>query len=188
MLAFDAERGLIEVESGIQWPQLLEYLTKQHGREPKHWTFSQKQAGADRIISSAARSRPTSTAAGSPSRPSSATSSRSAGQRDGPATSCSRTEGPGALRLAIGGYGLFGFVYSVTLRLVPRQELERVVEVRDVDGVMQRLRRAHRRGLTFGDFQFSIDERSEDFLRRGVFSCYRPVADDMPLRAGAEAN
>ena len=27
----------------------------------------------------------------------------------------------------------------------------------------------------FGDFQFSVDEKSDDFLQRGVFSCYRPV-------------
>jgi hypothetical protein len=31
------------------------------------------------------------------------------------------------------------------------------------------------RGFLYGDFQFSIDEHSTDFLHRGVFSCYRPV-------------
>ena len=30
-------------------------------------------------------------------------------------------------------------------------------------------------GFMFGDFQFSVDETSDDFLRKGVFSCYRPV-------------
>jgi hypothetical protein len=38
-----------------------------------------------------------------------------------------------------------------------------------------------RDGFTFGDFQYAIDDRSEDFLRKGVFSCYRPVPDDTPL-------
>ncbi len=33
----------------------------------------------------------------------------------------------------------------------------------------------------YGDFQFSIDEKSSDFLRLGVFSCYEPVADDAPI-------
>jgi hypothetical protein len=29
--------------------------------------------------------------------------------------------------------------------------------------------------------QYATDETSEDFLRRGVFSCYRPVAPDTPM-------
>ena len=36
-------------------------------------------------------------------------------------------------------------------------------------------------GFTFGDFQYDIDEKSDDFMRRGVFSCYQPVADDVPV-------
>ena len=35
----------------------------------------------------------------------------------------------------------------------------------------------------FGDFQFSVDDKSEDFLRKGVFSCYRPVAPETPVPA-----
>src|SRR6266581_8305522 len=49
VLGFDMERGLIEVESGMQWPKLLAELTAaQRGRE-KPWGFAQKQAGADRL-------------------------------------------------------------------------------------------------------------------------------------------
>ncbi|MDQ5847688.1 MAG: FAD-dependent oxidoreductase, partial [Pseudomonadota bacterium] len=49
VLAFNDAAGLIEVESGVMWPQLLEYLVQaQRGRNPQ-WTFSQKQAGADRL-------------------------------------------------------------------------------------------------------------------------------------------
>ena len=47
---------------------------------------------------------------------------------------CSRSENAELFRLAVGGYGLFGFVYSVTLRLVPRRKVERVVEVREIEG------------------------------------------------------
>ena len=36
-------------------------------------------------------------------------------------------------------------------------------------------------GYLFGDFQFSVDERSDDFLRKGVFSCYRPVDPATPV-------
>src|SRR5207302_10409284 len=31
-------------------------------------------------------------------------------------------------------------------------------------------------GFSYGDFQFSIDRESKDFLSNGVFSCYRPVS------------
>jgi FAD/FMN-containing dehydrogenase len=30
-------------------------------------------------------------------------------------------------------------------------------------------------GFLYGDFQYSIDERSPDFMRHGVFSCYEPT-------------
>ena len=38
-------------------------------------------------------------------------------------------------------------------------------------------------GFLYGDFQFSIDEKSPDFLKLGVFSCYQPVADDTEMTA-----
>ena len=49
VLSFDRERGLLEVESGIQWPEILAFLhTSQQGSE-KPWAFAQKQTGADRL-------------------------------------------------------------------------------------------------------------------------------------------
>jgi hypothetical protein len=40
------------------------------------------------------------------------------------------------------------------------------------------------KGFLYGDFQFAIDEKSEDFLRKGIFSCYRPVDPATPIPAG----
>jgi FAD/FMN-containing dehydrogenase len=39
-------------------------------------------------------------------------------------------------------------------------------------------------GFLYGDFQFSTDQGSDTFLDRGVFSCYRPVADDVAMPEG----
>ena len=36
-------------------------------------------------------------------------------------------------------------------------------------------------GYLYGDFQFAIDPDSPAFLRRGVFSCYQPVAASTPM-------
>src|SRR5262249_7146288 len=38
----------------------------------------------------------------------------------------------------------------------------------------------------YGDFQFSVDEKSPDFLQRGVFSCYEPISEDEPIIAKKE--
>jgi len=97
---------------------------------------------------------------------------------------CSRTENSELFRLAIGGYGLFGFVYSARLRLVPRRKLRRAVEILNVEELMSAFEQRIRDGYTYGDFQFAIDSKSNDYLRRGIFSCYQPVPDDtsMPAR------
>ena len=94
---------------------------------------------------------------------------------------CSRERDAELFSLVCGGYGLFGAVYSAKLRLVPLRKLERVVEVRDLDGIMDAFDNRIAEGFLYGDFQFAIDPSSAEFLRRGVFSCYRPVADDAPI-------
>ncbi len=70
---------------------------------------------------------------------------------------------------------------SVTLRLVPRQKVERIVEIRGVDGLMEAFDERIKDGFLYGDFQYDIDPRSDGFMRRGVFSCYRAVPDSAPI-------
>jgi FAD/FMN-containing dehydrogenase len=80
-----------------------------------------------------------------------------------------------------GGYGLFGIVTSARLRLVPRKKIERVVEIRTVDDLMTGFDKRIADGFLYGDFQFSIQRDSDDFLHKGVFSCYRPVPIDTAI-------
>src|SRR5688500_4782463 len=47
--AFDAARGLIEVEAGIQWPDLVDALASLQAGDPSPWGIRQKQTGADRL-------------------------------------------------------------------------------------------------------------------------------------------
>src|SRR6267378_5462021 len=49
VLAFDMERGLIEVEAGMQWPGLLDALHQAQAGREQQWAFNQKQTGADRL-------------------------------------------------------------------------------------------------------------------------------------------
>src|SRR6185503_10490470 len=46
---FDSERGLVEVESGIQWPELITWLVEQQAGAERQWGIHQKQTGADRL-------------------------------------------------------------------------------------------------------------------------------------------
>src|SRR2546426_4955814 len=49
VLTFDPDAGTLEVEAGIEWPGLIDYLAKtQAGHEPQ-WGIAQKQTGADRL-------------------------------------------------------------------------------------------------------------------------------------------
>jgi FAD/FMN-containing dehydrogenase len=184
VLGFDAEKGHIEVEAGIQWPQLLSQLVSmQKGRE-RQWTFAQKQTGADKLtIGGCLSANVHGRGLKMPPFIGDVESFRLLNAK-GELVNCSRTENADLFRLAIGGYGLFGLITSATLRLVERRKLERVVEVRSVDGLAKAFAERAGDGFLYGDFQYAIDETSDDFLRRGVFSCYRPVDPATPVPTG----
>jgi FAD/FMN-containing dehydrogenase len=100
---------------------------------------------------------------------------------DGELRTCSRHAHPDLFRLAIGGYGLFGIITRVELRLRPRVKVRRVVELGETAGIIDRFEERIRDGYLYGDYQFATDATRDSFLRRGVFSCYQPVAPDTPL-------
>jgi FAD/FMN-containing dehydrogenase len=105
---------------------------------------------------------------------------------DGKSIRCSRDDNNELFRLAIGGYGLFGLMETVTLQLVPRQKLRRVVEIIRAHDLPKRFEERVAQNFLYGDFQFSVDEKSPDFLQRGVFSCYEPISGDEPIIAKKE--
>src|SRR5215469_797323 len=183
VISFDRERGLLEAEAGIQWPKLIRtYLDVQAG-ETKQWGIAQKQTGADTFtlggsLSSNVHGR------GLRMKPLiSNIESFTMITADGKSIRCSREENNELFRLAIGGYGLFGLIETVTLRLVPRQKLRRVVEIIRANNLPERFEERIAQNFLYGDFQFSVDERSPDFLQRGVFSCYEPISENEPIVA-----
>lgn len=175
VVSFDRERGILEVEAGIQWPQIIDYLLKAQCDGPDAWGIRQKQTGADRLSIGGALSA----------------NVHGRGLRmppfvndiesftlvtaGGELLECSRSQNRDLFQLAIGGYGLFGIVYSVRLRLSRRQRLRRLVKLTTTDELANEFQNRIREGCLFGDFQFAIDPQSDDFLRKGVFSCYEPI-------------
>lgn len=189
VLSFDRTTGLIEAEAGIEWPELMAYLEKaQTGNpSPTRWGIRQKQTGADKLTLGGAIA--------------SNVHSRGLGMKplisdieaiklinaEGKLITCSRTENPELFSLVNGGYGLFGLVYSATLRLVPRRKVRRVVRRMTVDELVPAIETVQQNGALYGDFQFSIDNPAPDFLTGGIMATYEPVPDETPMteRPGA---
>jgi len=180
-LHLDRERGILTVESGIEWPQLIDqYLALQSGKQ-QPWGIAQKQTGADRLTMAGTMAA-NAHGRGLKMKPFiSNVESFVLVEATGTSLTCSRTENPHLFRLVNGGYGLFGIVTSLQLRLVPRKKIERVVEIRTVDDLTKAFENRISSGFEFGDFQFSVERDSDDFMHKGVFSCYRPVAIETPM-------
>jgi len=181
ILNFDSKAGTVEVETGIQWPKLVAELVKRSSSASASWGISQKQTGADRLSIGGALGANVH-GRGLRLKPFVADiESFVVLDAEGHAHTCDRQQNTEWFRLAVGGYGLFGAIYSVKLRLVPRHKVRRVVEIKTIDELMPAFDQRIADGFAYGDFQYSIDEKSEeDFFRRGVFSCYQPVDANTP--------
>jgi FAD/FMN-containing dehydrogenase len=181
VLAFDEKAGLLTVQAGIRWPALLDYLERtQKGKWPQ-WGIRQKQTGADRLSIGGAL----------------AANAHGRGLRfkpmigdvesftlvdaQGRVLTCSRTQNPELFRLAIGGYGLFGVIADVKLRLMRRTKVQRTVQVIELADLVPMVEKRIADGYLYGDLQFDIDPQSDRFLTRGVFSTYRPVDHRTPV-------
>ena len=183
IVGLDAEHGVVEAEAGIQWPELIERIIAMQSGQRAAWGIIQKQTGADRLALGGAlganihgRGLALKPIIGD-------IESFTLMHADGSLSTCSRSENRELFSLVIGGYGLFGVVTRVRLRLRPRTKLERVVRIIDIDELIPAF--AHRvgEGYLYGDCQFSTDASSDTYLRNGVFACYRPLAADAPMPA-----
>ncbi|HEX8128057.1 MAG TPA: FAD-binding oxidoreductase [Pyrinomonadaceae bacterium] len=183
VLSFDPSRYEIEVEAGMQWPQLVNFMVAaQRGRAPhRQAAIVQKQTGADNLSLGGALAANIH-GRGLNLKPFvNDVESFVLVDAEGEARRCSRRENPELFSLVVGGYGLFGIVASVRLRLARRRKLERVAVISATHDLPAAFDERIKDGFLYGDFQFVTDEAAPDFLRRGIFSCYRPVADDAPM-------
>jgi len=172
---FDRGRALLEVEAGITWPDLIRsYLSMQRGASPA-FGIRQKQTGADRLTLGGAVAANIH-GRGLAAQPFVAdVEGLEVVTPAGQVVRCSRSERPELFRHVVGGYGLFGVVSAVTLRLVPRVKIERCVAQLAVDDLIGAFDERIAAGHLYGDFQFATAPDSPEFLRTGVLSSYRPV-------------
>ena len=176
--AFNLETGVITVEAGIEWPELIKGYLAQQAENSRQWGIAQKQTGADRLSIGGAiaanihgrglRLRPFIQDV----------ISLDLVNAEGDLIHCSRTENQALFKLVFSGYGLFGVVVSATIQLVPRQTVIRNVEIQMIEEVMTCFDKRIAEGYLYGDFQFGTDAQSDTFLRTGIMACYQPVDDD----------
>ncbi len=181
VISLDRSSGLMEVEAGIQWPDLIGYLHDEQSSDDAPWAIRQKQTGVDDVTVGG------SLAANGHGRgltlPPLVSDVESFALIDaqGEARHCSRTENAELFSLAIGGYGLFGVMTRVTLRLEPRKKVRRVVSIIPVRDLIERVGERIERGFLYGDCQYSVDLSVEAGSHPGVFSCYQEVDIDTPI-------
>jgi FAD/FMN-containing dehydrogenase len=179
---FDRGAAHLEVETGISWPDLIRgYLALQRGPGPA-FGIRQKQTGADRLTLGGA------VAANIHGRGLTAmpfvadVQSLEVVTPAGDLVRCSRKDNADLFRHVVGGYGLFGVVTAVTLRLVPRVKVERCVARLEIEELIDAFDQRIAAGHLYGDFQFATSPQGADFLRTGVLSSYRPVENERPIR------
>ena len=181
ILGLDREAGIVHAGAGIEWAALVPGLIELQGDALVAWGIRQKQSGADGLSLGGALG--------------SNVHGRGLTMRPivddvewfdlvdatGDLQRVTRASDPDLFRHVIGGYGLFGAITAVGLRLAHRVKVERVVELIDVDDLMSAFATRITDGFLWGDCQFAIDPAGDDFLRVGILSCYRPVPRATPI-------
>lgn len=171
VLGFDSSEKTLEVEAGTTWPIVINYLQK----NLNDWSIIQKQTGADDLtlggaVSSNIHGR------GLTFRPFiQDIESIAIIDASGKELVLDRRQNYGLFRLVVGGYGLFGIITKVKIKLMPSVRLKRYVELIHIRNLYSRFKSIIDQGFLYGDFQFSTDSTSEKFLKEGVFSCYSPA-------------
>lgn len=177
---FDSSAGIVETDPGTTWPHLMQELDARQPGISNPWCIRQKQTGADQLTLGGAL----------------ASNIHGRGLAFAPIVQdiesftlltatgdeirCSREENPDWFALVIGGYGMFGIITSVRLRLMRRQTVRRVVSEQTIETLSELVEKRIGEGFTYGDFQFSCAPETDGFLRHGIFSSYCPVPESLP--------
>lgn len=180
----DPDAGLLTIQAGARWPEVVAATHRMGGPHPHGWAIAQKQTGADQLSLGGAVSANVHGRGLHLPPLVDQVEALEVVTPDGELRVVDRQRDPELFRHVVGGYGLFGVVHALTLRLTPRQKVERRVVLSRVDDIVGELEAEAAAGAIYGDFQFSIDPGSEGFLRTGIRSVYHPLDPDTPMRAG----
>jgi FAD/FMN-containing dehydrogenase len=176
----DTKSSVLSVEGGIEWPDLIQGYLKAQTAVPS-WGIRQKQGGGDRMtIGGALSANAHGHCLGAPPIVNDVEWIEIA-TADKIIQKCSRSDGKELFSLAIGGYGLFGIITAVGLRLVPRRKVRRNVEALTLAEASGTVEKRAANGTAFGYFQYNTDETSLEFMRTGILTTYDIVSDETPM-------
>ncbi len=182
IIKLDQEAGLVTVQSGICWLDLQNALANMQLKAGRPWGINQKQTGLNTL-----------TIGGT-------LAANAHGQglvlkpfvddidsfrlidANGDLINCSRRDHSDLFALVVGGYGLFGLVPEVTIKLVPRQKVRRLVRMIPVRELQACVNDSIGKGYRYGHCQLNIDESSDGYLAEGIFATYEPVPLDTPIK------
>ena len=182
----DLEAGTVWVQAGATWPKLVQWLQTNQANAAAPLSIIQKQTGADELTLGGALS---SNVHGRVLRRQpfvADVESFYITLADGARLRCGRTENSELFSLAAGGYGMFGFVDAINLRLAPRRLHRRRVQELAVEQVIPALETQAQAGATYGDFQYMTDETSPSFMSRGIMAVYVPEPEVTPGEVGQQ--
>jgi FAD/FMN-containing dehydrogenase len=181
VLGLDIERGLVTAEAGIQWPELIQELHQRQLDTPRPWTIREKQTGVDAVtLGGSLSSNVHGRALAAPPIVGDVESFQLL-DAAGKLHTCSRKDNAELFAAAVGGYGLFGVITHVTLRLIRRFKVQRRVEIIAVRDLLDWRQRRVDQGFVFGDCQYSVDLSGDAESHPGVFPCYEPVEFATPV-------
>jgi len=184
VVGLDTKSGVLTVEGGIEWPELIQGYLKAQSAVPA-WGIRQKQGGGDHMtIGGALSANAHGHCLGAPPIVSDVEWVEIA-TADNHVQKCSRTEGKELFSLAIGGYGLFGIITAVGLRLTPRRKVRRNVETLTLAEASTSVEGRAANKAAFGYFQYNTDETSLEFMRTGILTTYEMVSDETPISDGS---
>ncbi len=182
VIGLDATSGILQVESGIEWPELVRTSLDLQEDNPV-WGIRQKQGGADRMtLAGALSANAHGHCLGSPPIISDVEWIEIV-TADGKVQRCDRKRDRELFSLIIGGYGLFGVITTVGLRLSRRRKLRRRVEQRTLAELLPLIESRTKNGAPYGYFQYSIDQELEEFMRNGVLTTYEQVPVDTAIES-----
>jgi FAD/FMN-containing dehydrogenase len=185
--AFDSSSGRIRVGAGTRWPELQQFLITQRDARGHGWAIRQKQTGADDFsLGGSLAANIHGRGLDLPPLVNDIEAFRLV-LPSGESMRVDRAHRPELFAQVIGGYGLFGVVTEVELRLRRRQWLQRRVALCRRAELMQAFAQASSEGALYGDFQFAIDPHTADFLDLGVFACYHPIERARPAAMQQQA-
>jgi len=185
VLNLDTQKGLLTVDPGARWQDLLTWLhgdyLQEVNRDPGPWTIRQRPTGTDSLtiggtVSCNAHGQ------GLNFKPLiDDIESFSIIAADGKEISVSRSgEHHDLFPLVIGGYGLFGLLTSVTLRLVPTAKYQCQAQPITINDIPAWHAEAIASGCQYGSVQICIDESSNDFLLAGVANKFVEKPRELP--------